>query len=38
MDFVLGFIAGIIAEGVLLVLFCLMAVQKGDQNDSKGIS
>ena len=34
MDFVLGFIA----EGVLLVLFCLMAVQEGNQNDSKGIS
>lgn len=34
MDFVLGFIAGVVS----LVLFCLMAVQEGDQNDSKGTS
>lgn len=28
MDFALGFIAGIIAGGVLLVLYCLMAVKE----------
>lgn len=30
MDFVLGFVAGVIAAGVLLVLYCLMAVQEDD--------
>lgn len=30
MDFALGFVAGVIAEGVLLVLFCLVAVQEDD--------